>query len=395
MKKILLLILSLSIFACSTRKQVEKAVSYGNYDEAIATTIKKLSTSKNAKRKQDYIPTLQDAYIKATERDLSTINHLKNDNNPEMYREIYELYLNLDSRQQVIKPLLPLSVNGKSVTFKFNNYSNDIVAYKEKTSDYLYEKGLDLLEQEDKNIMREAYHILEYVENINPNYENTRKLMEEAHQRGTSYVIVSINNDTQQIIPQRLEADLLDFDTYGIDNFWSVYHAQQSTDIKYDYTMELNLKRINISPEKITERILEREKEIVDGWTYKLDTNGNVAKDSLGNDIKIDKIINVKCRLNEIKQFKTSQIIADVVHIDLKTNQILDSFTIDSGFIFEHFYANAKGDKRALNKDDILMLKNKRMPFPNNEQMVYDTGEDLKIKLKKHILAINRRFFNY
>ncbi|WP_242204347.1 hypothetical protein [Aestuariivivens insulae] len=395
MQKILLLTLLVSLFACSTRKQVEKAVSYGNYDEAIATSIKKLSTSKNSKRKQDYIIALQDAYTKATQRDLSTIDHLTKDNNPEIYRAIYELYLDLHSRQELIKPLLPLSVNGKTVSFKFNNYSNDIIAYKEKTSDYLYEKGIKLLDQEDKAVIREAYNTLQYVEDINPNYENTRELLLEAHERGTAYIIVTINNDTQQIIPQRLEDDLLSFDTYGINNFWSVYHAQQADDINYDYAMELNLKRINISPEQITERILEREKEIVDGWTYKLDAKGNVLKDSLGNDIKVDKIINVKCRLKEVKQFKSSQVIADVVHIDLKTKQILDSHTIDSGFVFEYFYASARGDLRALNKEDKKLLENRRIPFPSNEQMVYDTGMDLKMKLKKHILALNRSFFNY
>ncbi|WP_242086825.1 hypothetical protein [Aestuariivivens sediminis] len=394
MKNFLLLVTLISFCACSTRKQVEKAVSYGNYDQAIATSIKKLSTSKNAKRKQDYIAVLEDAYNKANERDLNSINHLKMDANPESYQDIYELYVNMDSRQEAIKPLLPLAINGRPISMKFNNYSEDLIEFKEKTSDYLYEKGLQLLELEDKNSMRDAYNTLQYVESINPNFENTRELLNEAHQRGMAYVIVTINNDTQQIIPGLLEKELLNFDAYGIDNFWVAYHGQQVAGVQYDYAMQLNLKRINISPEKIMEREFIREKEIVDGWTYKLDNQGNVLKDSLGNDIKIDKMITVKCRLKEIKQFKSTQIIADVVHTDLKTNQILDSFTIDSGFVFEHLYGRIRGDRRALDKDDRLLLEHKRLPFPNNEQMVYDTGEDLKAKLKTHILTLNRRFFN-
>ena len=395
MKINLLLILFVILYACNTRKQVQKAVSYGNYDEAIATSIKKLSTNKNAKRKQDYVFTLYDAYTKANERDLSSIEHLKKDDNPEMYREIYERYLDLDSRQELIKPLLPLTLNGKTVSFKFSNYSDAILRYTEKTSDHLYEKGLQLLELDDKNSMREAYNTLAYVENINPNYENTRALLNEAHERGMAYIYVTIHNDTQQIIPRQLEEDLLNFDTYGIDNFWMTYHAQRAEGIAYDYAMELNLKRIIISPESISERELIREKEIVDGWVYQLDSDGNVAKDSLGNDIKIDKIVTVKCRLKEIKQFKSTQIIADVVHIDLNTNQVLDNFTIDSGFVFEHFYGRMRGDKRALDKEDRVLTERRRIPFPSNEQMVYDTGVDLKAKLRKHILALNRRFFNW
>ena len=299
--------------------------------------------------------------------------------------------LDLNKRQEAIKPILPLRVNGKDIPFNFNNYSNAIVESRENLSDYLYEKGIDLLESDDKNLIRDAHKTLSYLERISPNYEDTHELLEEAHQRGTDYILVSINNATQQIIPTRLEDDLLDFDTYGLNKFWSVYHANKAENLKYDYAMQLNLKRINISPERVKEREFLRERDVKDGWKYKLDTDGNVAKDSLGNDIKVDKIIKVKCRVLESIQTKSSQVIADVVYLDLTNNQPLDTFTIDSEFIFEHFYGRHRGDKRALNKDDRDLLNNRRVPFPSNEQMVYDTGEDLKYQLKDIINSYSIR----
>jgi hypothetical protein len=36
------------------------------------------------------------------------------------------------------------------------------------------------------------------------------------HEKGTDYVIVS-TNDTNQLIPARLQSDLMDFNTYGLD----------------------------------------------------------------------------------------------------------------------------------------------------------------------------------
>jgi hypothetical protein len=328
---------------------------------------------------------LQDAYYKVVDRDLSTINHLKKDNNPELNQDIYEKYVDLNTRQEAIKPVMPLVVNGKTIPFKFNDYSNEIVKWREKTSDYLYEKGLDLLESENKLDIREAYKTYEYIESINPNYDDTRELLNEAHQRGLDHVIVTIKNHTNQIIPRRLEDDLLNFDTYGLNKFWTAYHANEESNRKYDYAMQLQLKQINISPEQIKEREFLRKKEIVDGWEYVLDRNDNVKKDSLGNDIKVDKIIQVRARYFEIEQFKSSQVIADVVYIDLKTNQTIDSFPIDSGFIFENIFGTFKGDKRALTREDREIARNQQIPFPSNEQMVYDTGEDLKIQLKKII----------
>ena len=383
MQRLLLsLVLMAFLTACSAKKEVEKAVNSGNYDLAITNALKRLRTNKDTKRKRDYVLMLQDAFYKVAERDLNAIDHLKKDNNPEALRDIYEIYLDLNARQEAIKPILPLTINGKNIPFNFTNYSNEILDSKEKVSDYTYEKGIELLESDDKRVIREAYSTLDYLERINPNYENTRELLDEAHQRGTDYVLVSINNETEQIIPVRLENDLLNFDTYGLNNFWSVYHSNTNNDVNYDYAMHLNLKRINVSPERIKERQLIREKDVADGWTYKLDAAGNVAKDSLGKDIKVDKIIRVKCRFLEIKQVKSSQVIADVAYVDLDSNQLLDSFPIDSEFVFENIFATIRGDKRALNKKERRLLNNRRVPFPSNEQMVYDTGEDLKLQLK-------------
>ena len=382
MKKLLLLSIVLLIIACNTRKQVEIAVNSGNYDRAINTALDKLRKNKDKKRNYDYIIMLKDAYYKVVERDLENIAHLKKDNNPETFRNIYERYLDLNARQEAIKPILPLNVNGKNIPFTFNNYSNDIINSKTQLADYLYEKGIDLLESDDKHIIRQAHSELSYLERISPNYANTRDLLTEAHERGKDHILVSIHNDTQQVIPQGLEAELLNFDTYGLNKFWSEYHANKAPNLNYDYAMHLNLKQIDVSPERINQREFLREKEVADGWEYEKDRNGNVVKDSLGNDIKFEKIIKVRGRLYETIQTKSAQVIADVVYIDTHSNQSVDTFTIDSGFVFEHIFARYKGDKRALVKDDRPLLNNKRLPFPSNEQMVFDTGEDLKLQLK-------------
>ncbi|MEF3079326.1 hypothetical protein [Winogradskyella poriferorum] len=386
MKRFLLFTVLVSVLvSCSAKKQIEEAISHGNYDQAISEALRKLENNKDKKRKQDYVIMLKEAYDKVLMEDLAQIEHLKKDGNPELYKTIYESYSDLEARQNAIKHVMPLKINGKTISFSFNDYSNELVEYRYKTSDYLMDKGLDLLDTEDKLNAREAYSLFDYVDSINPNFEDVRDLMQEAHLKGMDYVQVSILNETHQIIPQRLEAELLDFNTYGLNQFWTTYHAIADNTIDYDFAMELQLKRINISPERVNERQLLREKQIVDGWEYLLDDNGNVAKDSLGNDIKIDKIVNVRARFFEVLQTKSSQVIADVVYKDLKQNQVIDAFTIDSGFTFENVFGRFKGDRRALNRDDVNLLRQRQVRFPSDEQMVYDSGEDLKLKLKNII----------
>lgn len=383
MKRLLLItVLVSALVSCSAKKQIEEAISHGNYDQAISEALRKLENNKDKKRKQDYVIMLKEAYDKVLAEDLAQISHLKKDGNPELYKTIYESYADLEARQNAIKRIMPLKIDGKTISFTFNDYSNQLVEYRYKTSDYLMDKGLDLLDTEDKSNAREAYSLFEYVDSINPNFEDVRDLMQEAHHKGMDYVQVSVLNETHQIIPQRLEAELLDFNTYGLNQFWTTYHAVTDNTIDYDFAMELQLKQINISPERVNERQLLREQQIVDGWEYLLDDNGNVAKDSLGNDIKVDKIVNVRARFYEVLQTKSTQVIADVVYKDVKQNEIIDAFTIDSSFTFENVFGRFKGDRRALNRDDVNLLRQRQVRFPSDEQMVYDTGEDLKLQLK-------------
>lgn len=389
--KLLFTLCILMLISCSGKKQIEKSLHSGNYDQAIEDALRKLETNKTKDRKQDYVIMLQNAYEKAVERDLQSINHLKKDGNPEHYKNVYDLYLSLNARQEAIKPVLPLHIGNKPVRLDFKDYTNAIVESRNAVSDHLYKTGLRLLDSNNKRDIKEAFNTFQYIDQINPKYKDVRNLMQEAHNLGTDYVIVTIENQTNQVIPRRLEDDLLNFDTYGLDQFWMVYHANPNASIDYDYAMALQLKRINISPEKLTEKQLLKEKQIVDGWTYQKDRKGNVAKDSLGNDIKIDKIITVKAQFHEFLQFKSTQVLADVVYVDLKTNQTLDVFPINSEFVFEHIYATTKGDARALSTRERELVRNRRVRFPSNEDMVYDTGEDLKLKLKQIISSYRMR----
>lgn len=82
--------------------------------------IEELRSNKSKKGNQPYVYLLEEAFAKATERDLDQINFLKKDGNPAHLEEIYQLYQNLQSRQERIKPLLPLPLidENRNAVFK-------------------------------------------------------------------------------------------------------------------------------------------------------------------------------------------------------------------------------------------------------------------------------------
>ncbi|MBD0822962.1 hypothetical protein [Aestuariibaculum marinum] len=392
MKKQLLSILSLFILcACSSSKQIEKSLSTGNYDQAIYDALNKLRTNKDKKGKAEYIVMLHEAYNKATERDLGSVDFLKQDNNPENYIRIYDTYVNLDNRQERIKPVLPLYVNGREVKFDFNDYSSHIISFKNDASQQIYQTALSLLDSKNKLDFRQAYNDFKEIETINPNFKDVRQLMDVAHSKGTDFVLVDMVNDTEKVIPQRLEDDLLNFSTYGLNNLWTVYHNTPVNEVNYDYNMRVNLRGINISPEQIKERQIIKEKQIIDGKKDLLDDNGYQVKDSLGNVIKIDNLKTVRCEYYESTQFKSVQVTGNVEYVNLNTKQLEDAFPITSEFVFQHIFATSRGDRRALETDLLQYLNNQRVPFPSESQMIYDTGEDLKAQLKQIINSYSIR----
>ncbi|UII75620.1 hypothetical protein LV716_15345 [Flagellimonas sp. HMM57] len=394
MKKILLIGTLIVLAACGGVKKTQKNVNSGDYNTAIETAIKNLTANKNKKGHQPFILLLEDAFAKNVEREEEQIAFLQKDGNPANLESIYNKYLRLKEVQKRIRPLMPLFIKeqGRNASFKFANYDARILNTKDKLSEHLYTSASNLLvSATNKQDYRTAYSELKYLEDINPNYRETVAKMNDAYRKGLEYVRVDINNDTEQIIPERLEEELLDFNTFGINDFWIEYHSNPLSSIKYDYALNLNFMEINISPEQVNEKQIIKEKQIKDGYEYLLDPKGNAVKDSLGNRIKVDKFRTVKCNFYQFTQFKAAQIGAKVSFTDLASGQEINSYPLSSEFIFENIYANYKGDKRALDTDLIPLLEIRAIAFPSNEQMVYDAGEDLKQRLKA---IISRNQFN-
>ncbi|WPR70445.1 hypothetical protein SLW70_10875 [Flavobacterium sp. NG2] len=384
MKKLLLFsLLYLIVTACGVKSTRNMLVS-GNYDEAINNAISNIGTYKDKKSKQDYIYMLEEAFAKAKERDLNTINLLTKDGNPAHLEKIYNTYLLLNSRQESITPLLPLKLmkEGRNAKFPFSNYNNQIVESRNELSVYLYNNSKKLLASKDKLDFRKAFDDLNYLNKINPNYKDTNKLIDEAQFKGTDFVMVYTKNETNMIIPSRLLNDLMDFNTYGINDKWTVYHSAKTKGITYDYEMILSFRDIQISPEQIKEREFIKERQIIDGQKKLLDDKGKVVLDNKGKEVLVDNIIKATVKIYEIRQLKSSLITAKVDFFNIKNKQLLQSFPLSSEFIFENIYSNYKGDRRAADDNYMGYFNNKVVPFPDSQQMVYDTGEDLKQKLK-------------
>jgi hypothetical protein len=394
MKRLLIVVTALVLLAsCSSVKKTETAINEGDFDQAINIAVENLVDGKNSKRNQEYIPLLERAFKKATEQDQMQLQRWQLDPNPAVLEPIYETYLRMDRRQNRIRPLLPLKSlkNNRLAQFEFQDYHSEILASRTILSDYLLDNSKEAIAVATIMEFREVYNDLRYLDKINPNFRDTRALMQQALEQGTHYILVGLQNQSQTVLPERLEEELLNFSTYGINDQWTQYHNNKINALDYDYDLDIIIDRIVISPEQVLQKELIKEKQIKDGFIYEYDTNGNVKKDSLGNDIKKDKFITIKANVIQNTQLKESNVNAIVQLKDKRTLQVVDRFPVNSSFVFTYIYGSIYGDRRALEANYLETLNPQSVNFPPDEQMVYDTGEDLKLKIKQ---ILNRLTYN-
>lgn len=384
MKRIALIFLTFSVLlSCDSVKRNQQFITQGNYDTAINLAVKKLQKEKTSDKAQDHIVLLEDAFRKAVEKDKNEISFLKKSKSSEAIRNIYYLYLGLKERQYKVVPLLPLKIKSHNGKAKFNivNYDHKIISAKNKYAEYLYDVGSLYFNRNTKNDYRNAYTVFCELSEIKPNFKDAQNLLDESQFRGINFVIVKLLNRSNKIIPINLERDLLNFNTSGLEDQWTLYHNQVQKDINYDFGVDLVFRTIDFSPERVSEKSLKRSKRVKTGWKYKKDRNGNIVNDENGKPIKIDTYTTVIATVNRTIQSKSVLITGVFSLRDFNQKREINNFPLSSEFIFENVFIKYRGDKRALTNEDLEFLNNKFVRFPRNEQMFYDAGDDIKFQL--------------
>jgi hypothetical protein len=263
---------------------------------------------------------------------------------------------------------------------------------KNALSKYLYDNSKVLLGTNNKMNFRRAFDDFAYLDNINPNYKDVRNLMNDALAKGTDYVHAYTKNETNMVIPVRLQNDMLDFSTYGLNDKWTVYHNNKQKNVQYDYGLMVNFRQINISPEQVKEREFVKERLVKVGTKNVFDSNGKQVFDAKGNAVTTDDMRTMQISIYEFGQRKSAQVVAKVDYVDFRTNQLLQTFPLESTFNFENVYATYKGDRRAADDNYNPFFDRRPLPFPNSEEMVFACAEDLKAKLKD--IIVRNRFRN-
>lgn len=381
MKKIFLSVFILLLFFGCAQRKLQK----GLYDDAIRISVRKLKKNPN---NQKHLHIVEQAFIKANQRDNERINFLKKEGTPDIWDDIFNIYSGMKSRQTRVKSLsyIPPRIS-------FVDYDEEIIQAKQKAAEYFYAHGISLLEKGDKQSARTAYNDFMKVKNYYRDFRDVDEQIKKAEALGTSYVIFKMENKANVILPQRFAEELFKISLNELNRQWLRYHTQQQSSFDYDYTVLVNIKMIDVSPEQVKETQYTETAEIKDGWQYVLDSKGNVMKDSLGNDIKTDKMVKVTCNIVETQQRKAARIAGSIDYVNNRTGQLIKTDPITADAVFENFAAIAVGDQRALKPETKKKLGKSPVPFPPDPDLLMQAGGTLK-DMVKNILHANKNLLN-
>lgn len=384
MKRIYIIgILLVFIASCTSST---KYLQRGQYDAAIEKSVKKLMKKPD---NTNEIGVLKKALQIANQKNLDKIKSLQFTGQPDIWESIFLNYDQLIARQETVERL-PQKVLAK-IEFERIDYNKQRAEAKNKAAEFLYANAQNLLKTNNRQDARKAYNELLRLQKFYPNYPNLRLLIDEAILIGTNNVLFKIQNQTRTVMPKDFEAELLKITLKNLNQQWLNFDTRESQALYYDYTIYLNLKNIDVSPEQIKESTYEETLRVRDGDEYVLDKNGNVMKDSLGNDIKVPKYVIVKAQIVETRMEKSAIVQGSIDFYDNRDGQLIKTFPLTSEKVFLHQYGRASGDMRAVKADTKKFLTNKPIPFPSNLQMIYDTNEDLK-RFTLEVVKNNRNY---
>lgn len=373
-------------FSCTS---VQKLVDQGRYDDAIYLAAEKLAGQNNPKTK--YVKALEEAFYKVNIRDLEEISYFKAKNDPALWDRIYDMAVKIERRQNRISPFLPLvSKDGYLSQFQFADTRSLKLEAGQNAAAYHYAKGYALLEKAesgDRLSAKEAYYQLEKIEKYYNNYRDIDDLMDQAHDLGTTHILVQLDRSFNDILGMSpMETDY--YEGTFKDKFWVNYHEKPDELMEYDFITTLYIDAMDVSPER--EEINRYvETKTTERWIDLLNRNGEPVKDSSGNIIQVKNIETLEARVTEIVRTKSALVAGRAETRDFRTERLIDNEPMEVVINFRSEAFDVAGDRAALSDRVRKHIDHYLEPFPSDWTMAYDAGRKLLIAYQDFLDQVN------
>ena len=187
---------------------------------------------------------------------------------------------------------------------------------------------------------------------------------------GINHVLIRTQNKTTFALPNGFADEMLRMNTADLNDDWVQFDTRENKNVVYDFLINLTIRQLTISPERVTQNNYSETKIIADGYDYVLDKEGNHKKDSLGNEIKTERTKSVTCNVHETIQMRNAEVLGYVEYVNLNTKQVVKSVDVAGGYVFENHFAMVTGNFEAISEHTNMLMTNHWLPFPDDDYLL-------------------------
>ncbi len=348
-------LITLVLFSCrSAKKMYEK----GNYDEAVELAAKKLQKKPNDAATLDV---LQNAYRFAVEDHESRIRNNSNSNNDLRWEWNYQEYLQLQRLYESIR-------RSPSVfdIVRPTDYSSYVIAYKEEASNARYERGMALMENNDKLSYQKAYYEFQKALSLMPGDLTVKEKMDQAFANAvTNVIVLPVTRAGFQF-----SSNNHNYSTFDYNLLRYLTSNNRQTFLRYYSPAEANTYNIR------TDEVVEMRFSNIDPGRYRDQRNSYevtkqvVVKETVHKPDSITReYATVKARITRTKRTLQADGLLQVTYRDFE-NRRLWSDTYRGEYNWSTEFASFTGDARALGEADKKLVELREQFPPRDEDII-------------------------
>jgi len=352
---LLFIAVSVLFLSCKTAK---KMYEKGNYDAAVELAAKKLQKKPNDAATLDI---LQNAYRFAVEDHESRIRNNASSNNDLRWEWTYNEYVDLQRLYNAIRKV-PAVYDIVHPT----DYSSYVLTYKEEAGNARYDRGLALMENNNKNSYKQAYFEFQKALALKPGDLSAKQKMDEAYTNAVTNVIVlpvvqsGYQYSSYNYNYSNFDYTIMRYLNSNNNNFFIRYYSPaeaSSFNIRTDQIVEMRFSNIDIDRYRDQRTAREVSKQVVIKETV-------IRPDSI-----IKEYATVKAKITTTSRTLKSDGLLQVTVRDYN-NQWLWSDTYRGDYNWSTEFSSYTGDARALSEED-KKLVNRREEFPpRNDEII-------------------------
>ena len=352
------------VFSC---KSAEKLYNKGRYDEAVMLAAKKLQKKPG---NAELLNVLQDAYRFAVNGHESNIRNLANSNSDLRWEHIYSEYQQLQALYEAIR-------RSPSVydIVQPTDYSSYLATYKEEAGNARYERGLELMDQDNKQSYRQAYSEFQKALALKPGDLSIKQKMQESYENAvTNVVIQPLNRFGYQYTNydfdyRNFNYEILRYLNNNKGQFVRYYSPSEarSGHLKTDNSVEMRFSDVNIGRYRDQRSTREVSKQVVSKEIV-------ISKDSV-----VREYTTVKAKIiTTIRSINADGLLQATVR-DYNDRRIWND-TYRGEYSRTYSFATYTGDERALSDEDKKLINQREQWPPSNDEIIRIIMEEIQRK---------------